>query len=68
MSQVIGNILDTSTGFEKMHSNRMAKRVEVAGAESSLVRICAKEVLYLAFLHGVLPSDEEVGCDIPTHS
>jgi hypothetical protein len=68
MSQVIGNILDTSPGFEKMHSNRMAKRVEVAGAASSLVRICAQEVLYLAFLQGALPSGKEIWRDIPTHA
>jgi hypothetical protein len=68
MSHVIGNILDTSPGFEKMHSNRMAKRVEVAGAASSLVRIGAQEVLYLAFLQGALPSGKEIWRDIPTHA
>ena len=44
MSQVIDYVLDTSPSFKQVYSDRMSKRVDVAGVESSLVCIRAKEI------------------------
>jgi hypothetical protein len=60
VSQVIGNILDAAAGFKQMHSDRMAKSMDVAGAESGLVSICTKEILNLSFLQCALSAGEEV--------
>jgi hypothetical protein len=68
MSQVIGYILDTSTGFKEVHSNGMAQRVNISRAESCCLSIVGKQMLNHAFLHGALPSSEEIWGDIPAHS
>src|SRR5205085_7281198 len=60
MSQVIGYILDTSTGFKEVHSNGMAQRVNISRAESCCLSIVGKQMLNHAFLHGALPSSEEI--------
>jgi hypothetical protein len=65
---VIGNILDTAAGFKQVYRNGMTQRVYVCCRKSRLVRVAAKEILHLAFLHCALPSGKQVWSNISAHS
>jgi hypothetical protein len=68
MSQVIGNIPNTPTGFKEMHRDGVGQGMNMAGSDACCLRIVSKEMLDHAFLHRALSTNEEVGRDVPPHS
>jgi len=66
MAHVIGDVRDTSPSFKQVDSERMSKRVDSAGVESSLGCIRAKESLPPAFLQCALASGKPGGSDVQT--
>ena len=57
---MICNILYPSTRFKQVYRNGMSERMDGAAGDTSSLGVNGEEILYLAFLHCVLPSGEEI--------
>jgi len=64
MAHVIGDVRDTSPSFKQVDSERMSKRVDSAGVESSFGCIRVKEIWHPVFLQCALASGTPGGGDV----
>src|SRR5215510_8585645 len=64
VAEVVGDVLNAAAGLEKMHGDRVAKRMDGPAGDACLRGVCMKKRLHHALLKRPLAAGEEVGASV----
>src|SRR5262245_18273785 len=64
VAEVVGDVLNAAAGLEKMHGDRVTKRMDGPAGDACLLGVCMKKSLHHALLERPLAAGEKVGAGL----